>query len=127
MKNERGLTLVEVIVVMSILGILMIMIIPAVSGMMNRFRDNYYNNLEKSVEVAVKEYISDNKSKRPVDNSSTEIMITDLVGKSYIDEVVDYKKNACDSESKVIVKREDGKYTYQVCLVCSKDSYKGCE
>lgn len=127
MKNAQGFTLVEVIVVLSILGILILIAIPAVGGLLDKFRDNYYNSLEKTVQIAAKEYISDNKSIRPAPGNFVDILVSDLVVKSYIDEVVDYGNRKCDNTSKVIVRRENDKYTYQVCLVCSSDNYNGCD
>lgn len=127
MKNKRGFTLVELIAVIAIIGILAVIAIPSVTLLMNKFRNDYYDKLEKSVEFAAQNYISDNKNSRPANGSSIDILVSDLIDKSYIDEVVDYQKKSCDGTSKVVVKRKDNKYNYKVCLVCSSDDYNGCK
>ena len=114
--NKKGFTLVELIAVISIIGVLALISIPAISSLMNNFRNDYYKRLEKSIEAAAREYAADKKMQ------SGNVTIGDLISNSYIDEVKDYKKNDCNlSGSKVIFNKITN--TYTVDLKCPGDNY----
>jgi len=59
--NNKGFTLVEVIAVVVILAILAILLVPNVSSLLNRGGNEAYDNLKKSILVAAKEYVNDNR------------------------------------------------------------------
>ena len=62
MKNKKGFTLVELLAVMVILGILIIIMIPAVNGALNKGKEKISEinkkQIKEAVEVLVTEVIS---------------------------------------------------------------------
>lgn len=123
MKRNKAFTLVEMIVVIAIIGILTAIAIPSIKALMDRFRDDYYSKLEESVSISAQSYILDNKTKRPSNNSSIRINASELVDKSYIDQILDYKKESCQNNSYIIVTKKNNKYQYTTCLKCTSDNY----
>ena len=114
--KKNGFTLVELIAVISIIGVLTLISVPAVSSLMNGFRDDYYKRLEKSVEAAAREYASDTKVQ------SGTVSIKTLIEGSYISEVKDYKKEDCNKDSSTVsFNKTTNKYT--VHLICPTDNY----
>jgi len=59
--NNKGFTLVEVIAVVVIMAILAIILIPNVTNYINKGRDDALDGLKKSVVIAAKEFINDNR------------------------------------------------------------------
>jgi len=61
--NNKGFTLVEVLAVIVILGIIMAIMAPNVSILLEKSKEDNYEHLEKSIVSAAKMYISDYKYK----------------------------------------------------------------
>ena len=68
-RKHAGFTLVEVLAVVVILGIIMAIMAPNVSTLLERSREDNYENLKKSIVSATKMYISDYKYKISVDGT----------------------------------------------------------
>ena len=117
--NKKGFTLVELIAVIVIIGILGSVAVISVSSLMNKFREDYYKKLEKSVESAAREYVSDHNS---VKYNGGNFTVQNLITNSYISEVKDYKKNNCTG--RIIFNKVNN--VYNVCLKCSGDNYNPC-
>lgn len=59
--NNKGFTLLEVILVVAILGVITLIVVPSVSGILNKNKNEQYDNLKKSIVSAAKIYVSDNR------------------------------------------------------------------
>ncbi len=59
--NNKGFTLVEVLAVIVILSILMAIMVPSVSNILKKNRENNYKDLKSSIVSAAKVYLSDNR------------------------------------------------------------------
>lgn len=59
--NNKGFTLLEVILVVAILGVITLIIVPSVSSLLNKNKNEQYENLKKSIISAAKMYVSDNR------------------------------------------------------------------
>ena len=129
MKNEKGFTLIEILAVITILGMLVVVAIPAVNKELAKFRTKYYSKLENTIQASGQEYFVDNRFSRPTKILNSKIVKADkLVEKNYMDSYKDYNKHECDNSSDsysyvVIVKTGDKKYEYQACLRCGDDEY----
>ena len=129
MKNEKGFTLIEILAVITILGMLVVVAIPAVNKELAKFRTKYYSKLENTIQASGQEYFVDNRFSRPKKILNSKIVKADkLVEKNYMDPYKDYNKHECDNSSDsysyvVIVKTGDKKYEYQACLRCGDDEY----
>ena len=66
--NRKGFTLVEVLAVIVILGILIAIMIPNVNKLINSFKDDNYKNLKRTITVAARSYISDNRYEIKINN-----------------------------------------------------------
>lgn len=59
--NNRGFTLIELIVVIAIIALLALVLTPNVINLINKNNINTYNDTIKSIESAAKMYVSDNR------------------------------------------------------------------
>ena len=59
--NNKGFTLLEVILVVAILGVITLIVVPSVSGLLNKNKNDQYTNLKMSIISAAKMYVSDNR------------------------------------------------------------------
>jgi len=59
--NNRGFTLIELIMVVAILALLVMIFTPNVMSLINKNNMNTYNDTIKSIENAAKVYVSDNR------------------------------------------------------------------
>lgn len=65
MNNKKGFTLVEVLAVITILGLLSGIAIISVSRLIEKNRLNYYQSQEKLLKLAGQTYAENNRNKMP--------------------------------------------------------------
>lgn len=68
--NNKGFTLIEMLAVVVILGILATIMVPTVTTVIKKNKEDNYENLKKSINSAAKMYISDNRYDISLDNSN---------------------------------------------------------
>ena len=130
MKNKRGFTIIELLAVIVVLGLLIVIAIPAINRELAKFRIKYYNQVENTIKAAGQEYIDDKRFAKPTKLLYSKVVkVEDLVANNYMEDLKDYNKNDCDNTGSsfsyfVIVKTGDKKYKTQACVKCSDDEYE---
>ena len=129
MNNKRGFTLIELVAVIVILGVLLIVAIPAVSQYIKQTRETTYTSHEVTMEEATRAYTIDclkNNEKDctvPHDNESINVYLDKLIEKEYVEKLQDPQKpgSYCSPDKSFVKVIKDGTsdYKYQVCLFCS--------
>ena len=121
-KNESGFTMIELLATITILGILMVVAIGAVSWILDLNEKRYYSTLEKNVALAAESYYADYRASLPkAVGQSRKLLLKTLVEQKYLPDVLDYGKGDCtaSSESYVVVTKYSKKdYLYNVYFDC---------
>lgn len=73
--NKKGYTLIELIATIVLLSVILIIAIPAISGISKSIRSSQRNNIIKKIEIAASNYAFDTKK--------TEAFVDDLVKEGY--------------------------------------------
>ena len=125
-RNDKGFTMIEILASVIIMGVLLIIAVPAVSKMMKGFRENYYVELEETLLASGKEFFNDNRIFKPnEDHRISYVTIDSLLKKKYIDKFVDYKGKSCSATESYIIMTYGGfDYDYEVCIKCVNDDYE---
>ena len=128
--NKKGYTLIEILAVVIILGILLLIAVPAINKQLNQFRVDYYSKVESSGKAAGKDYISDKRYSKPTKLLHSKVVKLEVLEREgYLsDEVKDYVGEKCDAYETsysyfIVVKTGDKKFEYATCLKCSGDEY----
>lgn len=66
--NNKGFTLLEVILTVAVLAVIVMIITPSIMGLMRKSKEDSYNNLVNSIISAAKTYVSDNRYTLKDDN-----------------------------------------------------------
>ena len=124
--NKKGMTLVELLAVITILGILSSMAVVAFSWIINRAHDEYYDTLKHNVISAAKSYYGDHRVLLPTEvgeSGKRTVSLEELKTQNYIKNVTDHTgKNQCSGEV-VVIRENSTNYKYSIDLVCNGDHY----
>lgn len=96
--NNRGFTLIELIVVVAIIALLSLVLTPNVISLINKNKVNSYNDTIKSIEMAAASYVSDNRYSLGITctNNTMEVELQTLVKTGNLSNI---PTNPCDDTS----------------------------
>jgi len=126
--NKKGFTMVELLAVITILGIIMVFAIPNVSKLIDRSKEDNTESNKKTLLMAGKSYMQANKSKMPkAVGEVTEVTIKELKQSGFLKEdLYNGKKESCMQNSTVSVYKVDtNKYNYTANLYCGSEGPGG--
>lgn len=111
MKNKKGFTLVEMLVVLSVLVIIFLIVVPDVTSLYKKLKQNEYERFLSDIFLSTEAYVQKNIDKYPeLNTNNTKIYI-------YFEELLDsgyLKATIMDPKNKKNVKEED--YTVELFL-----------
>ncbi len=127
--NRRGFTMVELLASVAILGILSGIAITAVSAILNKAHEEYYNSQEKNLVLAAQAYYNANKTKLPkIIGKKEEVTAAILKEQNYLkEELSNYDGKPCGTNPDSFVtvfKYGQSNYSYTAYLNCGKRSAK---
>ena len=122
-KSNRGFTLVEVLAVITILGLISIIFIPNAMKILKDNNLKIYKIKEKELITAAKDYAEYDKDFIPPTNGVEKyVTMPQLVSGNYMNKILDNNTgNECTAFVKVTLSDVYG-YNYDACLIC--DEYK---
>ena len=122
MKNNKGFTLVELLAVVTILGILSSIAIIGVSKLIDKSKKDADEQQKQALIMAAKSYFQDNRGKLPRgDGASSSVTANDLKTSKYLKEdIIGSNKKSCMDNSSVTIKKDGNKYVYTATLDCGE-------
>ena len=120
--NKKGFTLTEILAVLVILGVVMVIAIPSVTNLQDRFKAKYYEKLDDTVISASKTYFKDNKSAVPKQEvGAVALNLNGLITKKYLESVYPYNNNTDQCKGYVVLVKNGTDNQYYNCMYCNVD------
>lgn len=115
--TKRGFTLVELLAVLTILGLLALLITPTVFNAVNKFKEEAYEKQVLTIEAAAGDFTSDHLTELPGNFGDTiYITLGDLKAEGYLDKDIKHPKTNAylpnDALIKIMRKKNDYKVEY---------------
>ena len=122
MKNRKGFTLIELLVAITIIGIIMIMVLPAIMNLQRENQEKKFKDYERAVLEATKAYedqYEEDLFGRNEDGCAS-IKFESLIDTKLLttSEISGYECN--NNENGVIIRKVKGTSYYEVYLTCMK-------
>ena len=125
-RNKRGFTLVELIAVVAILGLIALIVYPAIGSVIRNSRESTYNDQVAVIESAAKNWSIDNASTLPDNGTVYRLPVNTLLEEGYIsdDEVKDPRNSSKNLTGNVEIKYDSSikQFTYKYVDSSSKSS-----
>lgn len=134
--NKKGFTMIELMAVITLLGIMTTLAVVSVSKYLNKSKKTVYRDYEDTLKNATTNYFLNHTGLLPEINDArgTKVLATTLINEGYLENMKDPQNGSlyCNENSYVIVTRKDNvgfnmDLEYRVCLVCSKYKSSSCE
>ena len=122
--NKKGYTLIELLSVIVIIGLVIGIVMFAISVVLSGSKEKYYKSIENNILLASNNYFEDYRYMQPINDDISEVSIIDLVEKKYIEIIKDSSGNEC-TNGKVYAYRENNNTAYKVCLECNDYKSEG--
>ena len=124
MKNRKGFTLIELLVAITIIGIIMIMVLPAVHNLQRENQEKKFDDYERAVLEAAKVYEDQYEEDLygRSDNGCASIDYNKLIEKKLIstNKIAGYECDFDGNDNGIIIRRVNGTSFYEVYLTCKK-------
>lgn len=126
--NKNGFTMIELLAVITLLGIVMVVAIPNVSRLIEKSKESKMESNKNTLLIATKSYLQANKDQYPKSIGEVKKIEANVLKSSGFlkEDITDGNKKSCMADSYVNVqKKSNGKYSYDVFLICPGDSSPG--
>lgn len=116
---KKGFTLVELLAILVILGLVGLLVYPAIEKTVKGVRTDLYQNQKSAMINGLKNWVVDHPRSLPEENGEVVyVSLGQLKIGSYVDMFISDPKTdkLFDNATKIVIKRQNGKYKYEVLL-----------
>ena len=121
MTNRKGFSLIELMAVIVIIGLILVVVLPAVSRLLTNNDKKQYNSYLTIIEAGAIRYADSRKDDLGgyKDNGCIEVSLNELINNDYIKE---YNDNKVTCSGKVRLNNKSGNLEVYINLTCTSKS-----